>query len=127
MSINKVILVGRLTRDVDYRTLQNGSAVAKFTVAVDDGWGDAKKSYFPSVIVWGKSATSCQQYLHKGSKVGIVGKLTTGSYEKDGHKVYTTDVVADVVGGVTFLDSKNNNGSGGSNDFNAADDEEIPF
>lgn len=126
MSINKVVLVGRLTRDVDYRELQNGSAVAKFTVAVDDGWGDAKKTYFPSVVVWGKSATSCSSYLHKGSQVGIVGKLATGSYEKDGRKVYTTDVVADVVGGVTFLDSRNSSTSGG-NDFGIAGDEEIPF
>lgn len=123
MSINKVILVGRLTRDVDYRELQNGSAVAKFTIAVDDGWGEARKTYFPNITVWGKSAISCSSCLHKGSQVGIVGKLTTGSYEKDGRKVYTTDVVADVVGGVTFLDSRNSSNSSGGNAFG----EEIPF
>lgn len=131
MSINKVILTGRLTRDPEVRTTQSGKSVAMFTVAVDDGWGDNKKAYFPNVVVWGKAADSCGKCLTKGSKVGIVGKLTTRSYDdKDGKKVYVTEVIADMYGGVEFLDSrKDNNGDGyqykaGSETIA---DEDIPF
>lgn len=128
MNINKVILTGRLTRDPEVRTTQNGKSVAMFTVAVDDGWGDNKKAYFPNVVVWGKAADSCANCLAKGSKVGIVGKLTTRTYDgNDGKKVYVTEVVADMYGGVEFLDSKKDGGYQYKAGSETIADEDIPF
>lgn len=97
--MNSVCLIGNLTRDPDvrYSTGSNPTAIGKFSVAVDDGYGDKKRTSYISVVVFGKQAENCQKYLFKGSKVAIRGHIQTGSYEKDGRKIYTTDVVADQV------------------------------
>ena len=123
--MNKVHLIGRLTRDPEVRYTQSGKAVAKFTLAVDDGYGESKRTDFPPVIVWGKTAETVGNSLQKGSKVAVNGKITTSSYEKNGQKVYTTEVTADMYGGVEFLDKKQ--GGGQSVQSNAIDDCEIPF
>lgn len=127
--MNKVNLIGRLVKDADLKfTAGKGTAVATFTIAVDDGFGDSKKTYFIPVVVWGKSAESVAQYTQKGSKVGICGKITTRNYDnKDGQKVYVTEVVADMVGGVIFLDNKNNNASGNNNYNNSNMDFGTPM
>ena len=94
--MNSVMLIGRLTRDPDVR-YKDDMAVARFTVAVDRPTKD-KTSDFPSVIAFGKTAEIVEKYLAKGSQVGISGRIQTGNYtNKDGVKVYTTDVVADRV------------------------------
>ena len=117
--MNKVILIGRLTRDPEIRTTAN-STMASFSVAVDrrykqDGQPDAD---FPRVIAWGKTAEFIEKYFHKGMKIGIEGRIQTGSYQnQNGQTIYTTDVIADAV---EFVESKNasqggsstNNGSG---------------
>jgi single-strand DNA-binding protein len=124
MSINKVILSGNLTRDPDVKYTQSGTAVATFSIAVNDGYGDNQKTYYPNIVVWGKTAETVGKNLTKGSKVGVVGKLTSRSYESNGQKKYITEVVADTYCGVEFLGSKKQ-GGGQSNEVDMT--EPIPF
>jgi len=106
--INRVILVGRLTKDPDLRFTPSGVAVATFTLAVNrpftnqNGERDAD---FIQVIVWRKAAEAVANYLRKGSLAGVDGRIQTRSYEaQDGRRVYVTEVVAE---SVQFLESKN--------------------
>ena len=94
--MNKVILTGRTTKDIDlrYSTGQKQTAIARFTLAVnryrkDDG------ADFISCVAFGKTAENMDRYVHKGDKVGIIGHIQTGSYEKDGRKIYKTDVIVE--------------------------------
>ena len=100
--MNSVALIGRLTRDPIVR-YKDEMAIARFSVAVDRPKQNGKDatSDFPNCIAFGKTAELVEKYLTKGRLVGITGRLQTGSYEKDGKRVYTTDVVADRV---EFLD-----------------------
>ncbi len=94
--MNAVTLIGRLTRDPETRyTSDTQMAVTRFSLAIDRG--KDKGADYPSIICFGKTAENCEKYLKKGRMVGIHGRIQTGSYEKDGHKVYTTDIVADRV------------------------------
>lgn len=101
--MNNVCLVGNLTRDPEVR--DGTTTICRFTVAVTDGYGDNEKTSFIPIVVFGKLADNCGQYLTKGSKVGVQGRIQTGSYERDGQKVYTTDIIANRV---EFLSSKGN-------------------
>ena len=103
--MNLVVLMGRLTQDPELRFLPgNGMAVATFTLAVDKGLSRDKKAEFQQsgkptadfirVRVWGKQAENCANYLAKGRQVLIQGNIETGSYEKEGRRVYTTEVRA---------------------------------
>lgn len=108
--MNSVILIGNLTRDPELRYATGGSqtAICRFTVAVNDRrrnpqtqeWED-NPSFIP-VVVFGKQAENCDRYLSKGRKVAVQGRIQTGSYEKDGRTVYTTEVIAN---NVEFLNS----------------------
>lgn len=93
--MNSVQLIGNLTRDPEVMHTQSNMAVCKFTIAINrlkDG------TDFPKIICFGNLAENCGKYLEKGRKVGVEGRLQTGSYtDKDGRKVYTTDVIADRV------------------------------
>ena len=119
--MNKVILVGRLTRDPDIRYTQgeNQMAVARFTLAVDRRFSrrqdnnEQQTADFISCVAFQKTAEFAEKYLHQGTKVVLEGRIQTGSYtNKDGQKVYTTDVVAE---NVEFAESKNASaGNGGS-------------
>lgn len=103
--MNTVSLVGRLTRDPEVRYTSTQLAVARFSIAIDRPAkeGGEKQTDFPNIVVFGKQAENCERYLAKGRKVAINGRIQTGSYtEKEGRKVYTTDVVANYV---EFLDS----------------------
>lgn len=98
--MNEVVLIGNLTKDPEMRSTNNGMSVCRFSLAINDRKQDPKTGewvddtiYIP-VIVWGKQADNCGRYLNKGKKCAVKGKIKTGSYEKDGRKVYTTDVVA---------------------------------
>lgn len=108
--MNKVVLVGRLTKDPELKfTPQSGTAVASFTLAVNRRFkkDDGPAADFINIVVWGKTAESCSNYLKKGSQASVAGRLETRSYEaKDGTKRYITEVIADEV---TFLDPKKNN------------------
>jgi single-strand DNA-binding protein len=104
--MNKVICIGRLTKEADLKYTQSGIAVARFTLAVQRNFSNAQGEYeadFIQVVVWRKQAENVATYTGKGSLVAIDGRLQTGSYEKDGRTVWTTEVVADQV---KFLDSK---------------------
>ena len=98
--MNKVILMGRLTRDAEIRSSQGGNptTIARYTLAVDRRFkrdGD-QTADFINCIAFGKSAEFAEKYFHKGTKVVVTGRIQTGSYtNKDGQKVYTTDVVVE--------------------------------
>ena len=98
---NLVFLIGRLTKDPEVRyTSGTQMAVCTFTLAIDRPVkaGAEKQTDFPRVTVFGKQAENCERFLSKGRLVAVQGRLQTGSYtDKDGRKVYTTDVVADRV------------------------------
>ena len=115
--MNKVILMGRLTRDPEVRYSQgdNAMAVARYTLAVDRRFNrnnDDQTADFISCVAFGRSGEFAEKYLHKGTKIAITGRIQTGSYtNKDGVKVYTTDVVVE---DQEFDESKNSAGSGDS-------------
>lgn len=100
--MNKVILMGRLTRDPEVRYSQgdNAMAIARYTLAVDRRFNrnnnDENSADFIGCVAFGKSAEFAERYLHKGTKIVATGRIQTGSYvNKDGVKVYTTDVVVE--------------------------------
>lgn len=103
MKMNKVIIVGRLTRDPEVRYTQTGKAVASFSVAVDTGYGENKRADFIPVVVWDKLAEVCGNNLTKGRRVLVEGRLQIRDYEKDGQKRRAADVVAQ---NIEFLDYK---------------------
>ena len=136
--MNLTVLIGRLIQDPELRFLPgNGTAVATFTLAVDKGLSKDKKAEFQKngkptadfirIKTWGKQAENCANYLAKGKKVSVQGSIETGSYEKDGRKVYTTDINAQKV---TFLDSISNNPQQANTEnenVEPIDDSDIPF
>lgn len=98
--MNKSILVGRLTKDVELKTTQSGVSVCSFTVAVNRKFKNADGNYdadFINCVAWRGQAEFLSKYFEKGSMVGIAGSIQTRSYEQDGHKVWVTEVVADEV------------------------------
>lgn len=105
--MNKVFLIGRLTRDPELRYTSSNIAVATFSIAVDRNFSNAageREADFINIVVWRKQAENVKNYMHKGSQVAIDGRIQTRSYDdSDGKKRYVTEVVAD---NVQFLDSK---------------------
>ena len=140
--MNKVVLVGRLTRDPEVRYSQgdNATAVARYTLAVDRRFkrqGDEQTADFINCVVFGRGAEFAENYLHQGTKIIAEGRIQTGSYtNKDGQRVYTTDVVVE---NQEFAESKlNSNGAdrqspaqdsqdGFMNIPDGVDDEGLPF
>lgn len=116
--MNKVVLIGRLTKDPELNFAQSGTAVCKFTLAVDRRMkkeGQPSADFIP-VVVWGKIGENSANYLHKGSLCSVAGRIETRSYEaKDGGKRYVTEIIADEV---KFLDKKEASGD---------DMEQIPY
>ena len=118
--MNKVILMGRLTRDTEVRYSQgdNATAVARYTLAVDRRFNrnnDDQTADFINCVAFGRSGEFAEKYLHKGTKIAITGRIQTGSYtNKDGVKVYTTDVVVE---DQEFAESKNSAGSADNSGF----------
>lgn len=124
--MNKAILVGRLTRDPEVRDTQNGTRVARYTLAVDRRGEGAD---FISCVAFNKGAEFAQKWLKKGTKLIVTGRIQTGAYEnKDGHKVYTTDVIVDEQ---EFAESKKASSENTEEDFltipDDADVEGLPF
>ncbi len=97
MMINNVSLTGRLTRDIDLKYTQNGTAVAQFTLAVDRRFKNAsgeQEADFINCVIWRKSAESLSNFTHKGSLIGIEGNIQTRTYDNNqGQKVFVTEVV----------------------------------
>ena len=126
--MNKVILMGRLTRDPEVRYAQGegATAIARYTLAVDRRFSrsnnDGQNADFINCVAFGRSAEFAERYLRKGTKIAITGRIQTGSYtNKDGVRVYTTDIVVE---DQEFAESKNAGGNdgfsggfGGGNNF----------
>ncbi|HRJ29412.1 MAG TPA: single-stranded DNA-binding protein [Cyclobacteriaceae bacterium] len=118
--VNKVILVGRLGKDPEVRNLDNGVAVANFTMATSETYRDKttneKKEVteWHNIVLWRGLAEIAQKYLHKGDMVYIEGKLRTRSWEKEGVTRYTTEVVAD---NMTMLSTKSSGAAGGESNY----------
>ena len=139
--MNKVILMGRLTKEVDVRYTQtNNTLVASFNLAVNRRFvkeGEERQSDFFNIVAWGKLGEFCSKYFKKGQQVGIIGRLQTRSWEDDnGVKHYVTEVVAEEA---YFADSKKDenapndpftNNSGETvdgNDFEIQSEQDLPF
>lgn len=121
--INRVVLVGRLTRDPELRVSQNNISVTTFNLAVNrpfTGQNGERGADFINCVTFRKQAENVNQYVKKGSLVGIDGRIQTRNYEnKDGQRVYVTEVVCD---SVQFLEPKGQQGSNQSqNNYNSAD------
>lgn len=129
--INNVVLTGRLTKDLDLRYTSNGTAVATGTLAVNRSFKNADGDYeadYPRIQVWRKAAENLANFTQKGSLIGIEGRIQTGSYEKDGQRVYTTEIVVDKF---TLLESRNNHqnsrGQTQTNNSDSFSSNEDPF
>jgi len=117
--MNRVVLVGRLTKDPELRHTQSNKAVATFTIAVNRQFTNAqgeREADFINIVVWGRPAENVKQYVRKGSQVGVDGRMQTRNYlANDGTRRYVTEVVAE---SVSFLEPKsNNNNYSQNNDY----------
>lgn len=147
MALNVAVITGRLTADPEVRSTPSGVSVCRFTVAVDRRYtkqGEERQADFIDILAWRQTAEFVGKYFQKGSMIAVQGSIQTGSYEKDGIKRRTFEIVAD---NVSFCGGKNeqSNGTGtttpapsapsftnaDSNDFAAfaasVDDDELPF
>lgn len=124
MAMNRVVLVGRLTKDVDLRQTPNGVPVATFTLAVNRTFTNPqgeREADFINCVVWRKPAENAAKFLKKGSLAGVDGRLQSRSYEgQDGKQVYVTEVQAE---SVQFLDPRSSNANNNRN----TQDQEYPF
>lgn len=138
--MNRVILIGNLTKDPELTTTNNGISLCKFTIAVPRRFagvdGEREADFLP-VIVWRGQADNCYKYLKKGSKAAVCGSIQTRSYDgSDGTRRYITEIVADEV---EFLSSRQADGEGDEpakekpakkdvvNKFEPIDDDNLPF
>lgn len=132
--LNRIVLIGRLTRDPELRFTQSGKAVCAFTLAVDRpyvGAGGNRETDFINIVVWNKLGENCAQYLAKGKLAAVDGRLQIRPYDdKNGQKRYATEVVAD---NVRFLTPKGEGGQQnqsenwvGDNGYNSSPDD-LPF
>lgn len=131
--LNRVILIGRLTRDPELKYIPSGTPVASFTLAVDRPFlnkdGEREADFIP-IVVWRKQAENCANYLGKGSLVAVDGRMQVRTYEQDGQRRYITEVIAD---SVRFLDRKGEQSTRTANSgfeqygTDAGADDDIPF
>ncbi len=132
--MNKVILIGNLTRDPELSETPNGVAVCRFSIAVSRDYANAdgnRETDFFNITVWRGRAENCGKYLKKGSKVAVVGSLQNRTYEdKEGTTRYVTDIVANEV---EFLSPRNANGEGETEvkasrpQLEVLEDNQLPF
>ena len=129
--LNKAILMGRLTRDPELKYSASNMAICRFSVAIDRRFakqGEERGTDFISVVSFGKTAEFVSKYFEKGRMINVVGSIQTGSYEKDGKTVYTTDIIADEV---NFCGDKKGDGARGESrdgGFMPVDtDDDLPF
>lgn len=120
--MNKVIEIGTLTRDSELKYSQNGKAICTFSIAVNEFIKGEKTVQFFNIVSFG--AENLSAYLVKGTKVGIVGKLSNSSYEKDGQKIYKTEIIADSFGGIELLSKKQ---SDNEDLITVSDNGELPW
>ncbi|MDY3198960.1 MAG: single-stranded DNA-binding protein, partial [Pseudomonadaceae bacterium] len=114
--VNKVILIGNVGGDPEVRYMPNGNAVANVTLATSDSWKDKQtgqqqeRTEWHRVVFFGRLAEIVGEYVRKGSKLYVEGRLQTREWEKDGIKRYTTEVVVDINGQMQLLDSRGQGG-----------------
>lgn len=135
--VNKVIIIGNLGKDPEVRFTPNGQAVAKFPVATTEKWKDQQgqlqeRTEWHNVVVWGKQAENCGQYLAKGRQVFVEGRIQTRNYDdKDGNKRYITEIVARDVrflgGGGGRAAQQDTVGAPPGEDQAPAAEDDIPF
>ncbi|UDM32166.1 single-stranded DNA-binding protein [Lentilactobacillus laojiaonis] len=122
--INRAVLTGRLTRDVDLRYTQSGTAVGTFTLAVDRQFTNQqgeREADFINCVIWRKSAENFANFVHKGSLVGIDGRIQTRNYEnQQGQRVYVTEVVVDSFTLLEPRSQRDNQQGSGNNNFGQA-------
>ena len=126
--MNKVILMGRLTRDPEVRyTSTNNTLVATFSLAVNRRFarqGEERQADFINVVAWDKTGEFCSKYFKKGQQVGVIGRIQTRNYDdKDGKKVYVTEVIAEE----TYFADSRRDGEGGNSGFNPFSGVDAPF
>lgn len=119
--LNRVILIGRLTKDPELRYTPAGVAVAQFTLAVDrpfsSNQGEREADFIP-IVTWRQLAETCANYLRKGRLAAVEGRIQVRNYENnEGRRVYVTEVIAD---NVRFLESANREGSSGRDEYSGA-------
>lgn len=133
--LNKVMLIGHLGKDPELSYTPSGTAVCKFSLATNDSYkGDdgnwVERTEWHNITAWRKLAEVCSQYLKKGSRIYLEGKIQTDTYEKDGKKNYFTKIVMNEM---TMLDSKGSYGENGTSDTKAAEvnesksEDDLPF
>lgn len=123
--INKVILMGRLTRDPELRHTGTGTPVANFSVAIDNGYGENRQTDFINCVAWSKTAEFVSNYFSKGKMIIVIGRISTRSWEgQDGKKNYTTEVVASEV---SFGESKSKSTQQGGDAAPPATGDEFAF
>ena len=123
MSTNVIVLTGRLGKDPEVRSTQAGKTVASFSVAVDDGWGDKKKTDWWDVEVWGKTAEAVGRLVTSGKRVTVTGSLKKDEWQDktSGEKRSRTKILANQVDIIDFADKNQGDGHG------EVDDDSIPF
>ena len=128
MSINNVVLIGRLTKDIEIRMTQSGAKIGSFTLAVQRnkaGAGGQVEADFIRCLAFNKTAENMEKYTRKGSQVAVEGRIQTGSYtDREGKKVYTTDVACDTV---QFLDHKESTSNSYANSYQQNPQTPPPF
>ena len=126
--MNNVNIIGNLTRDVELRYTTDQKPIARFSIAVNDGYGEQQRTSYIPIVVFGKQAENADRYLSKGSKVAVNGRIQTGSYEKEGRTIYTTDIIAS---NIEFPSTKQSANSEKKPDepsgYTALSEDEVPF
>lgn len=115
--MNNIVLIGRITKDPELKYTNNGKANTRFTLAVQR---NKEETDFINCVAWEKTAENIAEYFKKGSQIAVQGSIRTGSYEKDGRTVYTTDVWVykfDFVGNNQNVKKNNENENGDNEDF----------
>ena len=142
--MNQVCLIGRITRDPEVKYSTSGTAFCRFTIGINRGKdkdGKDRGADFPPIVVFGRQAENMEKYVAKGRLLGISGHIQTGSYEdKDGRKVYTTEVIADRIEYLEWGDRQEGTPKGSAADvakdirdngipegFQNITDDDIPF
>ena len=122
--MNKVMLIGNLTKDPEQGTTANGIAYCKMSIAVNRDFADAsgeRKADFFNIMSWRGLAENCKKYLSKGKKIAVSGRVETRTYEQDGVKKYMTEIIAD---NIEFLTPKTEQGASVASEIV---DEDLPF
>ena len=126
--MNKVILIGNLTKDPEFQTTTNGISICRFTLAVQrkvTNSNGEKEVDFINIITWRGLADNCHKYLAKGKKCSVIGQLQTRTYDaQDGSKRYISEVIAEEI---EFLTPRTENEKDKVNTFTPIDDNDLPF